>query len=189
AGEESASRMRASNAPASSIAGPDRPGGDEPAYEEGMFELVIEEVPGRPMLAVLVDARGEVLIPLREVAAHAEIPLTQAGAELTLEGPPKIWETVVDLDSGMLRLGGRESHPVEGPHVVRNRELYLSAEALESVLHTEVRVLWSDLMIRIAGPQLPVVTRMRREAARPHRAGTSSGFGADPYGSLPFDAR
>src|SRR4051812_9138673 len=69
------------------------------AQEEGLFELRLTAVAESRTVAVLLDARGQPLVPLRATADYLQIPLEDHGDTLLLQWPPGVWSTRVELAS------------------------------------------------------------------------------------------
>jgi len=160
------------------------------AYEEGIFELVVERVPARVVLIAFVDARGKVLIPVRSVVEHAGIPSHLVDGRLVLEWPRDVWRTEVDPAAGTVRVGDGEVRELDvDSRLVRGGELYLSSAALGALLGAQVVVSWSDLLIHVRGVDFPATERLRRDAARERAARIQAGFGRDPHESVPFIGR
>lgn len=182
----------ADRAPTATVTSPVSVGRDaEPdSLEMGVFELVVERVPERTMIVVLVNERGDVFMPLRELLERVEIPVASTPSGMLLEWPRDVWRTELDLDEGMVRVGDETWGSLEpGSYHVRDGALYLTAPAVESLIGGSVRVLWSDVLIHVAGEDYPVVVRQRRELRRSFFGDRGMPGGTDPFASTPFEAR
>src|SRR4051812_35817451 len=121
------------------------------AQEEGLFELRLTAVPESRTVSVLLDARGQPLVPLRGVADYLQIPLEDHGDTLLLQWPPGAWSTRVELGSRTVT-SGRTTFVVDSAEWLRReREVYLSPAALGRVLAGEATVDWENVSILLGG--------------------------------------
>ncbi|MEX2048796.1 MAG: hypothetical protein WEB90_04400 [Gemmatimonadota bacterium] len=160
------------------------------AFEEGLFELFVQRIPDRVPLLTLVDAAGQVLIPLRGVLDHVGIPVNQVADTLYLEWPPAVWRTRVSPTERVISVGESATVVPASEWVVRGGESYVSARALAAALAARVDVQWADLVIVVSGEHpFPATTRME-VAARRARERLQASL-ADPTGfaDVPYPAR
>jgi len=162
-----------------------------PGYEEGFFELFMERIPSRTTLVTAVDSRGEVLIPLRPVAALAGIPLRLEAGRLVLEWPAGVWRTEVDPATGSVTVGQEAPRIIqEGARLLVGGEFHLTAPALASLLQAEVTVRWPDLTILVTGTQtFPAARRLQLESDRELRGRGGDEAGPDPFQAVPYGSR
>jgi hypothetical protein len=136
-------------------------------FEEGFFEVYVQRVPTRITLTTLVDARGEVLIPLRPVVEHVGIPLKSEAGTLVLEWPPGAWRTVLDRAARTVTVGDETEAVPASDWVERGGELYVSSSVLARVLAARVDVDWAGLGVVISqNSEFPATRRLEREARR-----------------------
>src|SRR5215210_7657478 len=110
------------------------------AQEEGLFELRLTAVAASRTVAVLLDPRGQPLVPLRAVLEYLQIPAEDRGDTLALQWPPGVWSTRVILSRREVS-SARTTFVVDSAEWVRReRELWLSPAALGRVLGAEVSV-------------------------------------------------
>jgi hypothetical protein len=158
------------------------------AQEEGLLELRLTAVPETRTVGVLVDARGQVLVPLIATAEFLEIPARIAGDSLTLQWPPAVWNTRVDLASREVRTGDARHVIPEAEWVRRGNDVFVSVAALGRVLGGEARVDWENLGLIIAGrSDYPLVVRARNVARRQTMRGGGVRPGAEP--DVPYPSR
>src|SRR4051794_17968165 len=67
------------------------------AQEEGLFELHLTAVAESRTVTVVLDPRGQPLVPLRPVLDFLQIPIEEHGDTLALTWPPGVWSTRVNL--------------------------------------------------------------------------------------------
>ena len=79
----------------------------EPALQEGFFELFVQRLPGRLPIITLVDSAGSVLVPLILTLDHVGIPWSASGDTVQLEWPPGTWESTIHLSERWVRTGER----------------------------------------------------------------------------------
>lgn len=137
------------------------------AQEEGLFELRLTALAESRTVSVLLDPRGQPLIPLRVALEYLQIPLEDRGDTVALTWPPGVWSTRVDLASRVVS-SGRAAFTVEAAEWVRReREVFLSPAALGRVLGAEVNVDWENVSILLGGRNdFPAVRRAQDEARR-----------------------
>jgi hypothetical protein len=140
--------------------------------EEGIMELRLTAVPDTRTVGVLMDARGEVLVPLLATAEFLEIPAEIVGNAVTLQWPPEVWSMGVDLASREVRTGDVRNVLPEAEWVRRDNEVFVSVAALSRILGAEVHVDWENLGLILAGrADFPVIVRIhnvaRRQTMRP----------------------
>lgn len=145
----------------------------EPAFDEGLFELVVQRVGTRVTLPALVDASGRVLVPLVPVLLEVGIPTTASGDVLVLEWPPDLWRTTIDTGARTLTIGTATDSLPARDWVSRNGVLHIATEALAKILQTQVHVDFVDLLIVVAeNREFPAIRRMELEARRARAPGT-----------------
>lgn len=137
------------------------------AQEEGLFELRLTALAEARTVPVLLDPRGQPLVPLRQVLEFLRIPIVERGDTLELEWPPGVWRTRVDLARREVSSGGATAAVAEAEWVRRDAEVFLSPAALQRILSSEVLIDWENVTILVTGrDDFPVVTRSRNEARR-----------------------
>jgi hypothetical protein len=137
------------------------------AQEEGLFELRLTALAEARTVPVLLDPRGQPLVPLRQVLEFLQIPATQRGDTLELEWPPGVWRTRVDLARREVSSAGASAVVPEAEWVRRDEEVFLSAAALQRVLSAEVMVDWENVTLLVTGrDDFPVVLRAQTVARR-----------------------
>src|SRR3954468_13979465 len=117
------------------------------AQEEGLFELRLTALPESRTVSVLLDARGQPLVPLRAAADYLQIPLEDHGDTLQLQWPPGTWSTRVELSSRTVTVGRTRFVVPADEWLRREREVFLSPAALGRVLSGEVSVDWENVSI------------------------------------------
>jgi len=137
------------------------------AQEEGLFELRLTALAESRTVAVLLDPRGQPLIPLRATLEFLQIPLEDRGDTVALQWPPGVWSTRVDLSTRVVS-SGRDAFTVDAAGWLRReREVFLSPAALERVLGAEVQVDWENVSILLGGrTDFPSVRRAQDDARR-----------------------
>ena len=103
------------------------------AQEEGLFELRLTALAEARTVPVLLDPRGQPLIPLRPVLEFLQIPAAERGDTLELEWPPGVWSTRVDLARREVSSGGATTVVPEAEWVRREAEVFLSPAALRHI--------------------------------------------------------
>ena len=83
---------------------------------------------------MLLDPRGQPLVPLRATLEYLQIPFEDRGDTLALQWPPGVWSTRVDLATRAVSSGGASFVVAEEEWVRREREAFLSPAALGRVL-------------------------------------------------------
>ena len=147
------------------------------AQEEGLFELRLTAVAESRTVAVLLDARGQPLIPLRAALDYLQVPIEDHGDTLALQWPPGVWSTRVSLSRREVASGRATFTVSETEWLLRGREVYLSPAALGRVLAGEVTVDWENVSILLGGRTDFPIVRRAQDAGR--RAGElRSGGGA-----------
>lgn len=137
------------------------------AQEEGLFELHLTAIPDIRTVTVLLDPRGQPLVPLRATLEYLQIPFEDRGDTLVLQWPPGVWSTRVDLSTRTVSTGVASFVVAEDEWVRREREAFLSPAALGRVLGAQVNVDWENVSILFAGPvEFPAVRRADNEARR-----------------------
>lgn len=138
-----------------------------PAQEEGLFELHLTAIPDIRTVTVVLDPRGQPLVPLRATLEYLQIPFEDRGDTLALQWPPGAWSTRVDLATRAVSSGGTSFIVAEEEWLRRDREAFLSPAALGRVLGAQVNVDWENVSILFAGPvEFPAVRRAGNEARR-----------------------
>jgi hypothetical protein len=138
-----------------------------PAQEEGILELRLTAVAETRTVRVLVDARGEPLVPLLETAGFLEIPVEARGDTLFLQWPPAAWDTRVDLARREVASAGARFVVPEDEWLRRGDEVFVSVAALGRILAGEARVDWENLGLVIAGrADYPITVRIHNLARR-----------------------
>ena len=112
------------------------------AQDEGLFELRLTALPESRTVTVLLDARGQPLVPLRATLEYLQIPLEDRGDTVVLQWPPAVWNTRIDLGSRVVATGRAAFEVPAAEWVRREREVYLSPAVLGRVLAGEVSVDW-----------------------------------------------
>jgi hypothetical protein len=166
------------NAPRS----PPSPAAGDP-WDEGLFELRADRVPEVTTILVLLDARGEPLLPLTAVLRYLEIPQRLETGGIVLEWPPPHWRARLDLERGYIAADGEPIPIAEGELILKDDEIYLAAAPLQKLLETDVRVDWANLRIVLGPrPDLPVLLRLENEVRRRQLGGGQRRFsdGDDP---------
>jgi hypothetical protein len=137
------------------------------AQEEGVFELRLTAVPQTRTVAVLLDARGEPMLPLLELLEYLEIPVTREAGALLLEWPPGVWSTRVDLAERSVRTGSSTRTVAAEEWVRRGEEIFLSVAEVERLLAGTLRVDWENVGIVVTGrDDYPLVRRLRAAGRR-----------------------
>ncbi|HVG44663.1 MAG TPA: hypothetical protein VM890_08030, partial [Longimicrobium sp.] len=121
------------------------------AQEEGLFELRLTAVAESRTVAVLLDARGQPLVPLRAALDYLQIPVEDHGDTLALQWPPGVWSTRVSLSRRQVASGRTTFTVPEAEWLPRGRDVYLSPAALGRVLAAEVTVDWENVSILLGG--------------------------------------
>jgi hypothetical protein len=137
------------------------------AFEEGLFELFVQRIPDRIPVLTLVDATGQVLIPLRTVLDHVGIPVSPSADGMLLEWPPAVWRTRISPGERLIAVGESTTVVPPAEWVVQGGESYVSARALGVALAARVEVQWADLVIVVTGQHaFPATTRLEVAARR-----------------------
>jgi hypothetical protein len=137
------------------------------AQEEGLFELRLISIAESRTVSVLLDPRGQPLIPLRATLDYLQIPLEDRGDTLALQWPPGVWSTRVELSSRVVSSGRTTFTVAAAEWVRREREVFLSPAALGRLLGAEVQVEWENVSILLAGrSDFPAVRRAQDQARR-----------------------
>lgn len=137
------------------------------AFEEGFFEVYVQRIPTRITVTTLVDARGQVLIPLRPVLELVGIPIKAEEGTFVLEWPPGTWRTVLDRAARTITTGGATESVPEADWVERSGEVYVTSTVLARILAARVDVDWAGLGIVISqSAEFPATRRLEREARR-----------------------
>jgi hypothetical protein len=158
------------------------------AQEEGLFELHLTAIPDIRTVPVLLDPRGQPLVPLRATLEYLQIPFEDRGDTLALQWPPGVWSTRVELSTRTVSSGGTSFVVGEEEWVRRDREAFLSPAALGRVLGAEVNIDWENVSILFAGPvEFPAVRRAGNEARRQGGGRGASGAPAEP--DVPYPSR
>ena len=158
-----------------------------PAQEEGLFELHLTAIPESRTVTVLLDPRGQPLVPLRATLEYLQIPFEDRGDTLALQWPPGVWSTRVDLSTRVVASGGTSFTVGEDEWLRREREAYLSPAALGRVLGAQVNIDWENVSILIVGPvEFPAVRRAGNEA---RRQGGGRGAGAPVEPDVAYPSR
>ncbi|MBW3570268.1 MAG: carboxypeptidase-like regulatory domain-containing protein [Gemmatimonadetes bacterium] len=153
-----------------------------------MFELRLTALGEARTVPVLLDARGQPLVPLRQVLEFLQIPVAERGDTLQLEWPPGVWKTRVDLARREVSSGGTTAAVAEAEWVRRGAEVFLSPAALQRVLAAEVMIDWENVSILVTGRQdFPVVARARVQARRQGLRAGAGGGAAEP--DVPYPSR
>ncbi len=165
-------------------------GQDIRAFEEGFFELFVERIPDRVPVIALVDAAGQVLLPLRAILDHVGIPVADEGGRLVLEWPPGVWRTVVDPATGTVEAGGAVTTGELSEWARQGGESFVSARLLGSVLAARVEVRWAELLVVVSGgTPFPATTRLELAARRARERLQASRLGQDAFAGLPYPSR
>lgn len=144
----------------------------DPAFDEGLFELVVQRVGTRTTISTLVDATGRVLVPLVPILLDVGIPATNTGNVIVLEWPPDVWRTTIDAGARTLTIGTQTDSLPARDWVSRNGTLYVATDALARILQTEVHVNFADLVVVVAeNREFPAIRRIELEARRARAPG------------------
>lgn len=155
------------------------------AQEEGLFELHLTAIPDSRTVTVVLDSRGQPLVPLRATLEYLQIPFEDRGDTLALQWPPGVWSTRVDLSTRTVSSGGTSFVVGEEEWLRREREAFLSPAALARVLGAQVNVDWENVSILFVGPvEFPAVRRVH-DAARRQGGGRGPAREAEPDVSYP----
>ncbi|MFL5382401.1 MAG: hypothetical protein ACJ8GN_07830 [Longimicrobiaceae bacterium] len=147
------------------------------AQEEGLFELRLTALAESRTVSVLLDPRGQPLVPLRAALDYLQIPVEDHGDTLALQWPPGVWSTRISLSRREVSSGRATFTVPAAEWLRREREVYLSPGALGRVLAAEVSVEWENVSILFAGrTDFPAVRRAQDAARR--EGGLRSGGGA-----------
>jgi hypothetical protein len=154
-----------------------------------LFELRLTALAEARTVPVLLDPRGQPLVPLRQVLEFLQIPAVERGDTLDLEWPPGVWRTRVDLARREVSSAGATAEVPEAEWVRREAEVFLSPAALQRILAAEVMIDWENVTVLVTGrDDFPVVARARNQARRQGNLGGGAGGEADepdiPYPSL-----
>jgi len=161
------------------------------AQEEGLFELRLTALPQSRTVSVLLDPRGQPLVPLRATLDYLQIPVEDHGDTLTLQWPPGVWSTRVDLAARVVASGRTAFTVAPEEWLRREREVYLSPAALGRVLGAEVQVDWENVSILFGGRNDFPAVRRAQDAAR-REGDLRAGGGAlrpPPEPDVPYPSR
>ncbi len=136
------------------------------AQEEGLFELRLTALAESRTVSVLLDPRGQPLVPLRATLDYLQIPIVDRGDTVALEWPPGVWSTRIELSTRVVASGRTVFTVVPEEWLRREREVYLSPAALGRVLGAEVQVDWENVSILFSGRNDFPAVRRAQEAAR-----------------------
>jgi len=161
------------------------------AQEEGLFELRLTAVAESRTVAVLLDPRGQPLVPLRAALDYLQIPVEDHGDTLALQWPPGVWSTRVSLSRREVASGRTTFTVAPEEWLLRGREVYLSPAALGRVLAAEVSVDWENVTLLLGGrTDFPIVRRIQDAARREgelRSGGGALGRAAEP--DVPYPSR
>lgn len=161
------------------------------AQEEGLFELRLTALAESRTVPVLLDARGQPLIPLRAALDYLQIPSEDHGDTLALTWPPGVWSTRVILSRREVASGRTAFVVAADEWLRREREVYLSPAALGRVLAAEVTADWENVSILLGGrTDFPAVRKAQdaaRRAGETRAGGGALGQAAEP--DVPYPAR
>jgi hypothetical protein len=158
------------------------------AQEEGLFELHLTAIPDLRTVTVVLDPRGQPLVPLRATLEYLQIPFEDRGDTLALQWPPGVWSTRVDLATRAVSSGGTTFIVGEEEWLRREREAFLSPAALGRVLGAQVNVDWENVSILFVGPvEFPAVRRANDAARRQGGGRGAAREAAEP--DVPYPAR
>lgn len=168
-------------APATTQALPDH-------LEEGLFEVLVPNL-GAITVPVLVDTAQTVLIPLEPLLGHV-------GYSVELQPGRSVWRAAEAAPENRLLLDpprfmgadGRTSTLSDAAVAAVNDEVYVSTEALATILDAEVEVDWGALRVVVSRqePPFPAQARARIEERR-RRLFTPTAAGSGPV--VPYEAR
>jgi hypothetical protein len=136
------------------------------AQEEGLFELRLTAIAQSRTVSVLLDPRGQPLVPLRAALDYLQVPVEEHGDTLALQWPPGVWSTRVDLSTRVVTSARTAFTVPQDEWLRREREVYLSPSALGRVLAGEVSVDWENVSILFAGRNDYPAVRRAQDAAR-----------------------
>lgn len=160
------------------------------AQEEGLFELRLTALPESRTVSVVLDPRGQPLVPLRATLDYLQIPVEDHGDTLALQWPPGVWSTRVSLSRREVSSARTVFTIPAGEWLRRDREVYLSPAALGRVLASEVAVDWENVSILFRGRNDFPAVRRAQDAARREgelRAGGALRREAEP--DVPYPSR
>jgi hypothetical protein len=159
------------------------------AQEEGLFELRLTALPESRTVSVLLDPRGQPLVPLRAALDFLQIPVEDHGDTLALTWPPGVWSTRIGLSTRLVA-SGRDAFTVpEAEWLRREREVYLSPAALGRVLGAQVNVDWENVSILFTGRNDFPAVRRQQEAARREGEARAGGLRPAPEPDVPYPSR
>ncbi len=158
-------------------------------WEEGYFQLFVEQIPSRPTIVALVED-DRVLVPLGPILILTEIPIRYEGARRVLEWPPQIWRTTLDLAERTIAIG---QDVITVPHdgvIEQDGDIFLEPSYLGHLLGSEVRVDMSNLVISVTGgPEFPAVVKARQLVQRRAELARAQVFDPRRYDGVPYPAR
>lgn len=161
-----------------------------PAYEEGYFDISLQRVGRRIGVTVLVDPGGRVLVPLRDVIEHAGIVATWTPDSAVLEWPVDVWRTVVRYDEGRVETRAGTMPLAVGDWVRAGSDVFLSEEALETVLGSGVDIAFADLAVVLEpNPEFPAIRRVDIELRRRFDRGAAGAGALDMGADVPYPPR
>lgn len=132
-----------------------------------MFELRLTALAEARTVPVLLDPRGQPLVPLRQVLEFLQIPVVERGDTLDLEWPPGVWKTRIDIARREVSSGGATAVVPEAEWVRREAEIFLSPAGLQRILSAEVLIDWENVTVLVTGREdFPIVARARNQARR-----------------------
>jgi hypothetical protein len=167
-----------------------QPAFEEPALEEGLFELFVQWIPERLPLLTLVDATGQVLIPLEAVLEHVGIPTSARADTLVLEWPPRTWRTLVARSGRTVVVGADTASVAPVEWAERDGRTFVSARTLGLILSARVDVVWADLVVQVSGDlAFPATLRLEQDARRARERLQATLFDPDTFSDVPYPAR
>jgi len=136
------------------------------AQEEGLFELRLTAIAESRTVTVVLDPRGQPLVPLRTTLDYLQIPAEDHGDTLALQWPPGVWSTRVMLSRREVASARTVFTIAEDEWLRRENEVYLSPAALGRILASEVAVDWENVSILFRGRNDFPAVRHAQDAAR-----------------------
>src|SRR6185369_110876 len=96
------------------------------AQEEGLFELRLTAIAESRTVSVVLDPRGQPLVPLRATLDYLQIPVEEHGDTLALQWPPGVWSTRISLSRREVASARTVFTISADEWLRREREVYLS---------------------------------------------------------------
>jgi len=159
------------------------------AQEEGLFELRLTAIAESRTVSVVLDPRGQPLVPLRATLDYLQIPVEEHGDTLALQWPPGVWSTRIGLSRREVASARTVFTVSADEWLRREREVYLSPAALGRVLASEVAVDWENVSILFRGRNDFPAVRHAQDAARREGGLRAGGLQRDAEPDVPYPSR